>query len=314
MNDGKNCESQCGIVYVAFGYEWVLMAANSAYTAKQHNPRVECNLVTNVNIANEELLSAYFDRIYEVNDKSEFNRNYKTSAYDYATFEKGVLIDPDTEIWGDLSPMFKLLDTYDVILRHTPYPDYKDFWIDEGIHATMYPTWSSGVLFFRKGKAAKKLFSDWNAIFKEMGKNSDQPPLACAVYKNPDMRFLSANSLWNTAPRDMPHHNPEKGHLKSRIWHYRHPKKHPDIACRIYEHHPCIKNAVEQNGWVEKEIKETEYRYKIITSFFYRNRLTHPIFMLIIRALGKCNIIPRFEKRKTRLIGDEHKVIKKYHN
>lgn len=140
-------------------------------------------------------LFPYFDHVYVDEMEHRANRDVKTRAFEYAEFEKGAFLDCDTEIRGDIAPMFRCLDRYDIILKMDAQPTRKHYQVEEGISGHEFPFWNSGVIFFRKNPQTRKLFSDWQAFYHEFGKQSDQPALACALYKNPDTKALSINCL-----------------------------------------------------------------------------------------------------------------------
>ena len=66
MVDISNMKDSCGIVYVAFGYEYLLMAAYSAYSAKLVNKGIKCSLVTNLKMIDEDSIRDIFDYVTEV--------------------------------------------------------------------------------------------------------------------------------------------------------------------------------------------------------------------------------------------------------
>ncbi|WP_291322921.1 putative nucleotide-diphospho-sugar transferase [Desulfonatronospira sp.] len=281
--------TQNGLIYVAFGYEYLLMAAYSAYTAKKHNPDISCTVVTNLKISHKERLNTYFDHIHEENLENKFNRHIKTSIIEYAPFIKGAYLDCDTEVRGDLSPILSCLERFDVVLKLNPHPSVKDYRISQDIHGSEFPMWNGGVVFFRNNKSAQRLLADWKKYFLEMGKKSDQPALARAIFENPDIRVLSVNYVWNTFPTDLA--LKKRGQSsKCRIWHYRNPQDFPEVAKNIYEHHSHISSAIQRHHGLDQEIERIERRYSMLASPYYQSELLRPFYLKFLKILSKLRL------------------------
>jgi hypothetical protein len=227
-------------------------------------------VVTNLN-CDSEALKTYFDHVFVENIESKKNRNIKLNSIRYCSSEKGAYIDCDTEICGDLSPIFTCLDRFDLVLKLNPRPTNKDYEIAEGLPGNLFPYWNGGLAFFRNEAPAKKFFSEWLKIFHEFGKRSDQPAMAKAVFENPDIRCLSVNAVWNTFPDDRSLLTTKGYNTPSRIWHYRDVKDFPDMAGKIFLHHEAVSKAVSLDSeGVEAEILSVENRYRFMCSFVYR--------------------------------------------
>lgn len=289
-----------GIIYVAFGYEYLLMAANSAFTARKFNPGVTSAVITNVRINDKGLLKDYFDEIYFEDSKSELNRIYKTRVSDYVLFARGAFLDCDTEVLGDLAPALACLERYDIILKMTPRPSIKDYEISKEIHGSEFPMWNSGVIFFNNDEPAKRLFSRWAELFMEMGGRSDQPALARAVYESPDVRLLSVNYIWNAFPSDLM--LARKGQEpRVRIWHYRNPHEFSEVARRIFRHHQVIARALDlTEPMVKKEVDKTVKKYEILCSGFYQNRFVRLFYLRCLKIMSKLGIGSKPELSRTK--------------
>ncbi len=284
-----NDKSKIGIVYVAFGYEYLLMAAYSALTAKQYNPGITSTIITNIEIRDKGLLQQYFDNIIYEKIKNDLNRHIKTSVIDYVSFDKGAFLDCDTEVLGDFGPMLACLDKFDVALKLTQSPTAKDYRISQNIHGSEFPMWNSGVIFFKNDMPAQKLFTDWQKFFLEMGKKSDQPALARAIYENPEIKILSVNCVWNTFPTDLM--ILKKGRtVPSRIWHYRNPQDFPQVAKRIYKHHPTVAAAIKSSKVMDQEIEKIANKYSTLSSSFYQHGLLRPFYIGWTKILSKLRL------------------------
>lgn len=294
MNTETPPRAGTGIVYVAFGYEYFLMAAYSALTARETNPGISCSVVTNLKVGTMELLRPFFDHVFEVGMRDDQNRLVKTSVADYAPFEKCVFMDCDTQVCGSLDPMFLCLDRYDVLLKMSARPTPKDYTVPPGVPGHLFPSWNSGVIFFRNGPPARKLFADWHTNFVAMEKSSDQPALACALAQNSGLRVLPLTAVWNTFPSDT-------GFLrgfKSRIWHYRYPDSYPKLAAAIFALHSNVSGALTVRDACEAdEIRDVGSKYHLMSSALYRYSVCRN---LVLRPLQFLHLAPRVVLRRSK--------------
>ena len=253
-----------GIIYVAFGYEYVLMALHSAETSKTANPSVKYAIVTNSIISDIKRIQQVFSVIQEVDVENEFNRLAKTSANTYSPFARTLLLDCDTEVNGDLSPMFDCLDRFDVIAKMNSEPTMKDYKISALIPGDVFPMWNTGAIFFNAGSQANRLFSEWQRIFLEMQVNRDQPAFARMIYENPDIKLLSVNCIWNADQLDRRLFSGKRSKRKIRIWHYREPHQFLPAARAIYELHTEIGSIFAKNNQANLAVADVERRYQIM--------------------------------------------------
>jgi hypothetical protein len=290
MENLKRVET--GIIYLAFGYEYLLMAVHSAKTAKKTNPGIFCELVTNMPFDNLKVGDySPFDSVKILEYESKYNRLIKTNIIKYASFKRGAYFDCDTEIRGSLDPIFRCLDRYDVAIKLNPKPTFKDYEIAPGIPGQFFPFWAGGIVFFRTNDNAKALFERWFKIFQESGKSVDQPALARAIYDSPEVKLLTLNAVWNTFLGDEVINvknkrlsNESKNWLKnSRIWHYRKPEEWPYVAPDIYDvHQHLFDSMINPNSSVLMEIDDVSRRYKILSSPLYRYVYNRPILKKIL--------------------------------
>jgi hypothetical protein len=233
-------QNDFGIIYVAFGYEYVLMALHSAKTASITNPDCKYAIVTNSHISEIEQINSTFCSIDEVDLPDNLNRSVKTSVDRHSPFTKTLLLDCDTEVNGDLTPMFQCLERFDAIAKLNAEPTMKEFSIAEKIPGSVFPIWNTGAIFFNSGPRAHRLFSEWNRIFLEMQGNRDQPAFARTIYENPDIKLLSVNCIWNMGPIDKKLFVGKRSRIKSKIWHYQDPRQYLSAARAIYKLHTDI--------------------------------------------------------------------------
>ncbi len=276
------------LAYVAFGFEYLLMATHSSQTAKEHNPWVHCTLVTNLKIEQRSYIEKFFDQIIYVELENNKNRDIKTSIIDYVHKDKCAFIDCDTEFKGDISPVIKYLDRYDIALKSNSMPVRKDYWIDSDIHGSVFPQWNSGVLFFRREERTKRFFKDWKKFYVLMGKRSDQPGLTRAMYYNSDLRVLSLGCIWNTFENDFELLVKQKSFEACKIWHYRDTKFYPDMAVNISHHLGAIKESIDSTDpHLKEEIRSTQMKYRIFSSLFFRYKTARYIVFSLHQLLRK---------------------------
>lgn len=285
------------LIYVAFGYEYLLMAAHSANTAKENTPGCCCTVVTNLSVRIDDNIRSYFDRIIELDKASEDNREVKTQAIHYANCDKAVYLDCDTEVCGDLTPMFICLDRFDVILKQQYGSSSKQYDVGPGVPSHLFPYWNGGVVFFNKNERSTRFFDEWHRLFREMGGRSDQPSLVRTVYENADVRLLSVGSVWNTFKSDLPQLEKQGVEIKSRIWHYRDANAYPDVAQKILHIHEDIFDSIRFNKEQSRvDAEHVVFRYRVLASKWYSNPVVRPLFLRLLRLCERMSWLPRFDQ------------------
>lgn len=304
-----------GIIYLAFGYEYLLMAAHSARSAKLHNPDLVLELITNVRYDNEAIRSDYvFDSVTVLGLNSNENRYVKTNIVDYTGLEYGVYVDCDTEIRGNLDPIFECLDRFDLAIKHCSKPTRKEYEVAPGISSKLFPEWNGGVVFFRNNGKTKQLFHEWSAIFRRQGMNRDQPALAQAIYQSDwGGRLLSLNAIWNTFRADV--RLLQHGEADSRIWHYRKAEEWPSVAPAILRAHHVFRPVVgEANPSMVAEIEEVGRRYRFLNSRLYRLACSHPRLrrgtVRVMKRLMEIRLVTPFNlDRSDTVVGESYRRI-----
>jgi hypothetical protein len=271
-------------INVAFGFEYLAMAINSARSVRATNPGVRTTVVTNVD-ADITVLEREFDRVIVVDAPTDSNRTFKTRVIDFVTADRVVFLDCDTIVVGDLSPIFRCLDRFDVAVKVNPEPAFKDFDIADGIPGSTFPSFHSAVLFFRRGPGAERLFAAWSRIVAEDGVSRDQPALARAVFENPDVRVLPLHAMWNTSPLDLRLLAPKPGRrVEPRVIHYRKPDKDPRVAAALLPLVRGLRDALPVGSAHRERADVANLKYEIIGHPLYRWRVTRrPLLAIRIR-------------------------------
>jgi len=213
----KKVKHDIGVIYLAFGYDYLLMAINSALSIKQIHKDLNISIVTNVKInegSNKKILyethgieSEIFDNIIYVDESRDQNRNHKTSVIDYTPYDRTLYLDCDTEVQNGIISGFEFLDYFDIAFVSRPIPSYSmtNKWNGD-IHLKNIPiediaTFHGGVFFFDK-KNSKSFFDTWNNKYHEFGYNYDQYSLVHAIYKS-DVRLLPLPIKWDVNDDDL---------------------------------------------------------------------------------------------------------------
>lgn len=218
-----NDEENIGVVYLAFGYEYLIQATNSLRSLRKTNPDIPATLVTNLPV-NDSIPSfeyKFFDKIVEIDADNDENRYYKTQIYNYSTYDKTLYLDTDTKIVGDIRQGFRTLDGFDISLRPfvEPVPQIKDWGNVQvpGFETHEFAHWNSGVIFFKRNKKVEGFFTMWNKTYDEFECDKDQVALANTMY-NTDVCIHPLKLWWNAGRITMKTHNMSFDDL--RIFHY----------------------------------------------------------------------------------------------
>src|SRR5207244_3989252 len=108
----------------------------------------------------------------------------KTLAIE-APYERLVFLDTDTRAFGDLLPLFDLLDRFDLAALQDVNRGWNYTLPDVPLPFTEFNT---GVIAFRKGPAVEKFFSEWRANHEQLkasGFVNDQPAFRRTAYHSP---------------------------------------------------------------------------------------------------------------------------------
>lgn len=145
-----------GVIYVAFGRPYLVMAHLSYLTLRKSNPTTPVTVVTNA------CRTAAFDGWREGTDTWVFagdddsrNRFYKTSICEWSPYERSLFIDCDTLVVGNLNGMFKVLEHADIALMTKEEGLLNDAYGNIAILGgewtlSSLPHWNGGVSAFRK--------------------------------------------------------------------------------------------------------------------------------------------------------------------
>ena len=262
----------CGCIYVAYGFVYWMYAVHSALTLRATNQALRAVLVTNLDLPNPVIDGQpLFERLIHHRAEDGANRVDKLSVDLLSPFEKTVYLDCDTEIWADLSPMFRLLDNYDMALRQLNVVTTKQYEILPGLtaHQAGFAEWNAGVIFFRKTRTTHAVFSRWREIFLDEGMKKDQPSFARAVLAHPELRLLPMSPAWNIKPT--PAYEVDWIDLRSgdiRILHYRKPFTMPSVAMGINRSFELVYGSIRAGAEkCEDGIERFRHQYRALSIY-----------------------------------------------
>ncbi|GAA5120639.1 hypothetical protein JIN84_05835 [Luteolibacter yonseiensis] len=127
------------------------------------------------------------------------SRFYKTRLYHHSPFGRTIFLDDDTIVNGCFGMLEGLLDGWDVGMALDPFATL-GLWRDNVLRNCMghFPGWdafvgyvdgvkedrpffNSGVMVWRRGEVARRLFDRWHGLWRDGGRGPDQTWLARAV-------------------------------------------------------------------------------------------------------------------------------------
>jgi len=167
----------CGFVYVATGAGYLEEARRSAVSLRVHNPAVPICLVTD----RAEAQSSYFDDIVVCTDAEHKPIDKLLCAR--CPYERFVFLDTDTRVYGDLTPIFQVLDQFD-LAAHQDVSRGWDYTLPGVPDA--FSEFNTGVLAFKRNDGVEAFLTQWrrdhDRFSQSMGFVNDQPAFRHALF------------------------------------------------------------------------------------------------------------------------------------
>ena len=214
-----------GILYIAFGDNFIKELCFSAETVKRHNPDLHITAFTD-----KEFKSEFVDdvKIIEVG-----HLRPKIDYIHQAPYEQTLFLDTDTIITYDISDMFELLDVYDIALVHDlarKRLKYCDNIPEYGAIPYAFSEVNTGVMVFEKNERVMKLFDRWKSNFYKYKSVApwDQPSFRISLWETiqeDDLQLYvlpveyNIRSKANREKQRRFHHEFGEAHLHPRIFH-----------------------------------------------------------------------------------------------
>lgn len=207
-----------GVLLVAFGWPYVLLALQSVRSIRRVNPGLPVAVITSPDHFGllPESLRELVDEWRIVDIAAEENRLVKTSADLQTPFERTLMIDCDTFVAKDLTPMFDWLDHFDVGFKLNDMRLGAAGNTEKGLAPVLggrwrvddLPHWNGAVCLFRRSEATRDFFSRWNSGFVALASPYDQVSLVDALFTT-SARLISFDYRWNSPMKS--YRNPRRG-------------------------------------------------------------------------------------------------------
>lgn len=183
MPDSVTQDIREGFVYVATGSGYVEEARLSAVSLKAHHPGHPVCLITD---ATDITAGREFDIVVACTNAQHAPIDKLFALR--CPFERAIFVDTDTLVLGDLSPVFRLLDRFDLALHQDVNRgwDYQLPGVPEA-----FTEFNTGVIAFRRTAAVEAFFGRWREnherLHRERGFVNDQPAFRQTLYES-DLR------------------------------------------------------------------------------------------------------------------------------
>jgi hypothetical protein len=190
-----------GVLYIATKPEFVAEAQESAVSLTDHNPDLNVTLFTT-----EPYELDVFDQVQTFDDLPSVKRA-KLFLLSETPYKKTLYLDSDTYIAGDISPVYSLLEQFDVAAAHAPKRTYQGTlsFPAHGVESEQefgkvfditapdcFPEYNGGVLAYRTTPATLDFLDLWEEIYTEHVEQPnffrDQPSLRESLYRS-DVRL-----------------------------------------------------------------------------------------------------------------------------
>jgi len=279
-------DDDTGVLYLAFGYEYLVQAVLSFRSLRNHHPNLPVSIITNINIADENPGGVfedvrYFDKVISVDAKNEVNRHYKTSLVKYTPYEKTMYIDSDTYIEDKLKTGFGYVgDSFQLALRPVEFPLGPGHHHFDGLNVEIaglplheHTYYNTGVVFFSDSERTRSFFHRWNRLYHELDHPYDAISFLRTTFET-DIPIYPLNQTWNKN---------KQGEINSRslerlrVYHYIEPHRNADILDEIRQIESNIPDA-----FFKDTSTETLERWRVSTwepqdNRTYLSRLLHRV-------------------------------------
>ena len=272
-------------IIIGYGVEYLVMALNCARSLRVSNPDLRTVLITNIPI-DPAAVADRFDRVVLRDEPADRNRLVKTSLLEHASAPHVIYIDADSEVVGDLTPAFLLLERFDVVLRMLAVPVNKAFELAPGIPGGVFPHVHGGMFLLRDGAAARDFLAHWQRRMLESGLSRDQPALARTVYDLPELRTIMLNAIWSADEFEADTLFTPGKHEPPRIRHYARPGSDPAVARRLRDTLEAIAPALADPG-LAADVRRVREKYRRLTHPLFASPLTRRLYLSVVHRWGR---------------------------
>ena len=277
-------------IIVGYGVEYLVMALNCAASIRATNPGLATVLVTNIPV-DPTAIADRFDRVVIRDEPSDRNRLVKTSLLEHAAAAKVLYVDADSEVHGDLTPAFLLLDRFDVVLRMIARPVNKPFELAPGVPGGVFPHIHGGMFLLRDDAPARQFLAHWQRRMLESGLGRDQPALARTVYDLPELRMVMLNAIWSADDFEASTLFVPGKHEAPRIRHYSRPHRDLPVAHRLRATLdallPALERAARADAALSDDLVRVREKYRRLTHPLFASPLTRRLYLAAAHRWGR---------------------------
>jgi hypothetical protein len=181
---GPRTGPQRGAYYCAIGEDYARMAEVSAASLRRHNPSLPITVFTD-----QEISCHRFDKIIELEkpDSVLALRLQKIRIFEKIRAKRGLYLDCDAFVAGNIMPLFALMNRYDIAVAY-----------DLGRHVSepLGTHMNSGVIVFNNNERTRELWRTWQHRFEKrprlLSVVRDQPAFEYAVKASKVRMFVLA--------------------------------------------------------------------------------------------------------------------------
>jgi hypothetical protein len=197
MDSGGGVSNQYetrGVMYVVTGKKYIQSAIKSARSVHKYSPDLQIHLFANwqecgfdFSNSNEPFTSV--DNIESPHYRSKVDYSVKSP------FDRTLYLDSDTRVLDDITPIFDLLDRFDMALAHAPnrITSLKNWRIQIPV---CFPQFNSGVIAYRKSDKVWEVLHQWIDAFHQAGFIADQITLREIIWLS-DLRVATLPPEYN---------------------------------------------------------------------------------------------------------------------
>tara|TARA_B100000674_G_scaffold499234_1_gene543030 strand:+ start:1090 stop:1875 length:786 start_codon:yes stop_codon:yes gene_type:complete len=152
-----------GLVYVATGPDYLREVALSIARSSNYISNLPIAIFTDLDKTARDL--GLFDYVFNI-DNPFYSYGDKILPMSRSPFTKSLFIDSDTVVISSLSPLFELLDTFDLCASLAPVRS-PDGWTSS-VPCSLFTEFNTGVLLVRKTKRVKSFICDWHRLYSHL--------------------------------------------------------------------------------------------------------------------------------------------------
>lgn len=190
-------ENNYGVLLTATGKKYIDSAIRAAKTVRKHSPTLKVHL----NADWKNYPGYHFDQdptpFTSVDSIENPHRRSKLEYLRKTPFDRTLFLDTDTAFASDITPMFELLDRFDIAAAHAHrrnYPLRLKPWRIE--LPQVFPQFNTGVLLYQSTPEVLEFMDNWWVAFQEAGFPQDQITFRELIWQS-DLRIATLPPEYN---------------------------------------------------------------------------------------------------------------------